>query len=134
MLLDFRQAKNTRLAARVFFLRFSQVSQRPACLDQSIQTWKTIWYFFNPNTWDVAACAFFTLFERDASLVFGSQYPAQKNIWYFFNPNEQVTKRKSRLKAKLQISQNNNYTKVERRLFIASDWIDIFSRKNYRIF
>ena len=30
-------AKNTRLAARVF-LRFSQASQRPACLDHSIQT------------------------------------------------------------------------------------------------
>ena len=31
-LLNFRKAKNTRLAARVF-LRFSQVSQHPACLD-----------------------------------------------------------------------------------------------------
>ena len=45
MLLDFRKAKNTRLAARVF-LRFSQVSQHPACLDQSIQSpnTKTIRY------------------------------------------------------------------------------------------
>ena len=43
---DFRKAKNTRLAARVF-LRFSQVLQHPKCLDQSIQTRKTIRYFFN---------------------------------------------------------------------------------------
>ena len=47
MLLETFAAKNTRLAARVFFLRFSQVSQHPACLDQSIQTRKTIRYFFN---------------------------------------------------------------------------------------
>ena len=40
MLLDFRKAKNTRLAACVF-LRFSTVSQ-----DHVIQTWKTIMYFF----------------------------------------------------------------------------------------
>ena len=46
--LDFRKAKNTRLAARVF-LRFAQVSQHPRCLDQSIQTRKTIWYFFSPK-------------------------------------------------------------------------------------
>ena len=45
MLLDFRKAKNTRLAARVF-LRFSQVSQHPACLDHFFQTRKTIRYFF----------------------------------------------------------------------------------------
>ena len=41
MLLDFRKAKNTRLAAHVF-LRFSQVSQHPGCLDHVIQTRKTI--------------------------------------------------------------------------------------------
>ena len=41
MLLDFRKAKNTRLAARVF-LCFSQVSQHPACLVHVIQTWKTM--------------------------------------------------------------------------------------------
>ena len=34
MLLDFRKAKNTRLAARILFLRFSQVSH------QSVQTRK----------------------------------------------------------------------------------------------
>ena len=45
MLLDFRKAK-TRLAAPVF-LRFSQVSQHPVCLDQIIQTRKTIRYFIN---------------------------------------------------------------------------------------
>ena len=35
MLLDFRKPKKTRLTARVF-LRFSQVSQHPACLDRNI--------------------------------------------------------------------------------------------------
>ena len=45
--LDFRKAKNTRLAARVF-LRFFHVSQHPACLDHVIQKRKTIRYFFNP--------------------------------------------------------------------------------------
>ena len=43
MLLEFRKAKNIRLAC---FLRFSQDSQHLACLDQSIQTRKTIRYFF----------------------------------------------------------------------------------------
>ena len=37
----FRKAKNTCLAACVF-LRFSQVSQHPACLDHSIQTRESI--------------------------------------------------------------------------------------------
>ena len=58
MLLDFRKAKTTRLVARVF-LRFSQISQHPACLDHSIQTRKTIWSFFSPNvrlTSDAAVC------------------------------------------------------------------------------
>ena len=41
MLLDFRKAKNTRLAACVF-LRFSTVSLHPAYLDHVIQTRKTI--------------------------------------------------------------------------------------------
>ena len=41
---DFQKAKNTVPAARVF-LRFSQVSQHPACLDHSIQTREPIWYF-----------------------------------------------------------------------------------------
>ena len=50
MLLDFRKAKNTRLATHVFFFFcFSQVSQHPACLDQSIQTRKTIRYFFDDD-------------------------------------------------------------------------------------
>ena len=54
MLLDFRKAKNTRLAARIFFTLFSNLTTSRA-LDQSIQTWKTIRYFFNPNTsWNVA--------------------------------------------------------------------------------
>ena len=48
MLLDFRKAKNTHVAARVF-LRFSTVSQHPACLDHVIQTQKTTRYFFNPS-------------------------------------------------------------------------------------
>ena len=33
LLVDFRKAENSRLEARVF-LRFSQVSQHPACLDK----------------------------------------------------------------------------------------------------
>ena len=45
MLLDIENKKNIRLAARVL-LRCSQVSRHPACLDQSIQTRKTIRYFF----------------------------------------------------------------------------------------
>ena len=49
MLLDFRKAKNTRLAACVF-LRFSTVSQHPACLNHVIQTRKTIRYFFKPSS------------------------------------------------------------------------------------
>ena len=44
----FRKAKNTRLAARGF-LRFSLVSQHPACLDHSIQTRESIWYFLSPE-------------------------------------------------------------------------------------
>ena len=40
MLLDFRKAKNTRLAARVF-LRFSTVSQHHTCLDHVIPTTPT---------------------------------------------------------------------------------------------
>ena len=40
MLLDFRRAKNTRPAARVF-LHFS------ACLDHSIQIRESIWYFLS---------------------------------------------------------------------------------------
>ena len=47
VLLDFRKGKTTRLVARVFLTLISQVSQHPACLDQSIQTRKTNWYFFN---------------------------------------------------------------------------------------
>ena len=46
MLLDFRKTEHTRLVARIF-LRFSQVSQHPACLDHSIQTRESIWYFLN---------------------------------------------------------------------------------------
>ena len=46
MLLDFRKAKNTRLAARVF-LRFSTVLQHPAFSNHVIQTRKTIRHFFN---------------------------------------------------------------------------------------
>ena len=46
MLLDFRKAKNTCLAARVF-LRFSTVSQHP--MDHVIQTRKTIGHYFNPS-------------------------------------------------------------------------------------
>ena len=44
IILKLRKAKNARLAARVF-LRFSHVSQHPACLDYNIQTRETIWYF-----------------------------------------------------------------------------------------
>ena len=44
MLLEFRKAKNTRLAARAFS-RFAQVLQHPACLDHGIQTQEAIWYF-----------------------------------------------------------------------------------------
>ena len=46
MLLDFRKAKNTRLVTRVF-LRFSQVSRHPACLNHSVQTRECIWHFLN---------------------------------------------------------------------------------------
>ena len=46
MLLDFGKAKNTPQVAHVF-LRFSQVSQYPACLDHSIQTRESIWYYLN---------------------------------------------------------------------------------------
>ena len=46
ILLDFRKAENTRLAASVS-LRFSQVPQYPKYLDHSIQTWESIWYFLN---------------------------------------------------------------------------------------
>ena len=47
MLLDFRKAKNTRLATRVF-LRFSRVSQHLTCLDHGIQIREFIWYFLTP--------------------------------------------------------------------------------------
>ena len=56
----FEKLKNTRLSARVF-LRFSQVSQHPACLDHVIQTRKPIRYFLK-----------IILILRDMSLLFTS--------------------------------------------------------------
>ena len=68
MLLDFRKAKNTRLAARVF-VRFFTVSQHPACLDHVIQTRKTVRYFFNLNH-SFAALPTFGYFSYPSNIPF----------------------------------------------------------------
>ena len=80
---NFRKAKNTRVAARGF-LRFSQVSQHPACLDQSIQTRKTIRYFFNLNSLS-AISAFLQLLTSKLKASNNSFGPPPVQLFWLFS-------------------------------------------------